>query len=129
MKNHTKKQVNRLQGTISISAKGAGYVAIGTGKDKERDPEIDFKHLNTALHGDTVEIILHPKNKGRQTAEVSKIISRAKTAFRRHIGTGKWHFFSQTRRSENVHRYFNSQRKFKRRKIGTKSFCRNYFMA
>src|ERR1035437_9178026 len=81
MKNHIKKQVNKAEGTISISAKGTGYVAIGIGKDKERDPEIDFKHLNTALHGDMVEIILHPKNKKRQTAEVSKIITRAKTRF------------------------------------------------
>src|ERR1035437_2124837 len=81
MKNHIKKQVNKAEGTISISSKGTGYVAVGIGKDKERDPEIDFKHLNTALHGDMVEIILHPKNKKRQTAEVSKIITRAKTRF------------------------------------------------
>ena len=81
MKNHIKKQVNKAEGTISISSKGTGYVAVGIGKDKGQDPEIDFKHLNTALHGDMVEIILHPKNKKRQTAEVSKIITRAKTRF------------------------------------------------
>jgi len=45
------------------------------------DPEIDFKHLNTALHGDTVEILLHPRGVGRQSAEVTKIISRAKMRF------------------------------------------------
>lgn len=75
------KQVNKLQGIISISSKGTGYVAIGEDKNKQQDPEIDFKHLNTALHGDTVEIILHPKKHGRQTAEVLKIISRAKMSF------------------------------------------------
>src|SRR3989344_3841431 len=80
---------NKLQGFISISSKGAGYVAI---PELKEDPEIDFKHLNTALHGDLVEIILHPKIKSRpasakgsgearQTAEVSKIIARAKTGF------------------------------------------------
>src|SRR3989338_4240537 len=91
---------NKLQGFISISSKGTGYVAI---PELKEDPEIDFKHLNTALHGDLVEIILHPKSKGRsasanpryakgygeargygetrQTAEVSKIIARAKTGF------------------------------------------------
>ena len=37
--------------------------------------------MNTALHGDTVEVLLHPKNKQRQTGEVAKIISRAKTRF------------------------------------------------
>ena len=56
-------------------------MAVGIEKDKGQDPEIDFKHLNTALHGDMVEIILHPKGGGRQTAEVSKIISRAKMHF------------------------------------------------
>jgi ribonuclease R len=76
-----KRKTNRLEGIISISSKGTGYVAIGTEKDKGNDPEIDFKHLNTAIHGDRVEIILHPKVRGRQTAEVSKIISRAKMRF------------------------------------------------
>ena len=76
-----KIQTNRVQGTISISSKGTGYVAVGDGKKKGEDPEIDSRHLNTALHGDTVEIVLHPKGKNRQTAEVSKIISRAKMRF------------------------------------------------
>ncbi|MES3031885.1 MAG: ribonuclease R [Patescibacteria group bacterium] len=71
---------NKLEGIISISAKGTGYVAVGGKKDKQ-DPEIDAKHLNTAMHGDTVEILLHPKTKNRQTAEVSKIITRAKMRF------------------------------------------------
>jgi len=79
------------KGIISISSKGIGYVAIGSEKDKQ-DPEIDSKHLNTAMHGDMVEIVLHPKGKNRpssakgyggarQTAEVSKIITRAKMRF------------------------------------------------
>ncbi len=76
-----KTSTNKLQGVISISSKGTGYVAIDGDKNKGQDPEIDFKHLNTALHGDTVEIILHPKGGKRQTAEVSKIISRAKMSF------------------------------------------------
>ena len=75
------RKTNKLEGIISISAKGTGYVAIEGLKEKGQDPEIDYKHLNTALHGDVVEIILHPKKFGRQTAEVSKIISRAKTRF------------------------------------------------
>ncbi len=77
MKHQEKKKI----GIISISTKGTGYVAIEGIKEKGQDPEIDFKHLNTALHGDMVEIILHPKKYGRQTAEVSKIISRTKIRF------------------------------------------------
>ncbi|HEV7702034.1 MAG TPA: ribonuclease R [Candidatus Paceibacterota bacterium] len=76
------KNTNKLQGRISISSKGTGYVAVGEDKNKGEDPEIDFKHLNTALHGDMVEILLHPKKAGqRQRAEISNIVSRAKMSF------------------------------------------------
>ncbi|TSC77683.1 MAG: ribonuclease R [Parcubacteria group bacterium Gr01-1014_24] len=73
-----KETKNKLQGIISISSKGIGYVDI---PELKEDPEIDFRHLNTALHGDRVEIILHPKGKRRQTGEVLKILSRAKMSF------------------------------------------------
>ncbi|KKQ87933.1 MAG: Ribonuclease R [Parcubacteria group bacterium GW2011_GWF2_38_8] len=77
------------EGIISISAKGVGYVKvsdevltkIGIPTGIGKDIEIDFRHLNTALHGDTVEIVLHAKGHGRLMAEVSKIISRAKIGF------------------------------------------------
>lgn len=81
MAKKTNKVVNKLEGIISISSKGTGYVAVGGEKDKGKDPEIDFKHLHTALHGDTVEIILHPKGKGRISGEVTKVIKRAKLGF------------------------------------------------
>ncbi|OGJ09395.1 ribonuclease R [Candidatus Nomurabacteria bacterium RIFOXYB1_FULL_39_16] len=90
---HKGRKVNKLQGIISISAKGTGYVAIEGVKEKGQDPEIDFKHLHTALHGDMVEIILHPKKYGRQTAEVSKIISRGKTRFTGVLETENKLFF------------------------------------
>jgi ribonuclease R len=80
---------NRIEGIISISSKGTGYVKV---PELTEDPEIDFKHLNTAMHGDMVEILLHPKvttrpssakgyGAARQTAEVTKIIKRVKTRF------------------------------------------------
>lgn len=81
MKNKINK---RLQGTISISSKGTGYVKVLDDKAplKVRDDiEIDSRHLNTALHGDTVEITLHHKNKNRASGEVVKIVSRAKIRF------------------------------------------------
>ncbi|OGI73845.1 ribonuclease R [Candidatus Nomurabacteria bacterium RIFCSPHIGHO2_02_FULL_41_18] len=79
-KTYGKKLKNTLQGIISISSKGTGYVATGEGVGK--DPEINFRHLRTALHGDMVEIALHPRNPNRrQSAEVIKIISRAKRGF------------------------------------------------
>ena len=89
MKNQKNNHGNKIEGIISITSKGTGYVKI---PELKEDPEIDFKDLNTALHGDLVEIVLHPKTKGRpasakgygrarQTAEVSKIITRAKIRF------------------------------------------------
>jgi len=82
-----KNQTNKLkglthkattEGIISISAKGTGYVKI---LNQKEDTEIDFKHLNTAMHGDVVMITPHHKKTGRSTGEVLKIISRAKTRF------------------------------------------------
>jgi len=86
-----KKKIQKTaQGVISITTKGIGYVKV---PDYEEDPEIDFRHLNTALHGDTVEIILHTKGHGRLTAEVSKIISRAKIGFSGVLEKEKGVFF------------------------------------
>ncbi|MBP6866264.1 MAG: ribonuclease R [Candidatus Pacebacteria bacterium] len=67
-----------LSGVISITSKGTGYVKIET---LEEDPEIDYRHLKTALHNDLVEIVLHPKGRHRQTAEVVQVLERAKSKF------------------------------------------------
>jgi len=88
-----KRTPNKLEGFISISSKGTGYVATGTEKDKGQDPEIGFKHLNTALHGDLVEILLHPKGLERQTGEVLKILQRAKIRFAGILETENKLFF------------------------------------
>ena len=78
-KNKLKKVIkNSFEGTISITSKGTGYVKVD---GIEEDQEIDHKDLNTALNRDIVEIFLHPKTQSRQTAEVSKIIKRAKISF------------------------------------------------
>lgn len=76
------------EGVISISSKGIGYVKIldrdiehKKDKNLDGDIEIDSRHLNTALHGDTVLVLLHFKKKERITGEVSKIITRAKIGF------------------------------------------------
>ena len=76
--NGMKKSINKLKGSVSISSRGTGYVRI---EGRAEDVEIDAKHLNTALHGDVVEILLHPGMKGRMAGEVLKILSRAKTGF------------------------------------------------
>ena len=75
-KTRTKKSI--VQGIISISSRGTGYVKV---LNRENDIEIDFKQLNTALHGDMVEVKLLSKKRGRVTGKITKIISRAKNGF------------------------------------------------
>lgn len=73
-----KKNTRAVLGTISITGKGTGYVHT---KEFEDDIEIEPSHLNTALHGDTVEVFVHSKNKTSLKGEISRIISRAKKGF------------------------------------------------
>ena len=91
-KNKAKNHHRTAVGIISISSKGTGYVKIlnktptfekvGVPTVNVRnDIEIDFRDLNTALHGDTVEIVFYPKSHERQRGKVIKIISRAKIGF------------------------------------------------
>lgn len=85
-----KKEIKSVQGIISISAKGTGYVKV---PNYEKDIEIDFKNLNTALHGDVVEIILNTKGEGHDTGEIKKIITRAKIGFSGVLEKEKGVFF------------------------------------
>jgi len=72
------KTKKKLEGVISVSNKGTGYVAI---ENQEVDVEIDSQNLNTALNGDLVQIEIISKQKGRKYGKVVKIISRAKNGF------------------------------------------------
>lgn len=75
-----KMQSQFAEGIIRISHKGTGKVII-----KETDETIEISHsfLRTALNGDTVRILFHPKKgKETQTGEVTKIIRRSKEDFR-----------------------------------------------
>lgn len=88
---------NILEGIISISSKGVGYVRTDP---KDEDIEIESRFLNTALHGDRVKVLLFPKKSrpparlpgrssqsggaragGRITGEVTEILVRAKPGF------------------------------------------------
>ncbi len=70
-----------MKGTISITPAGVGYLTVSEGDDIQ----IPAGFLNTALHGDEVEISLFPQIPGeRQQGEVTKIVKRKKTRF---VGT------------------------------------------
>jgi len=83
-KQHRKGQESsRFSGTIHIASNNVGYVTV---EGVEQDVQIQTQFLNTALHGDEVEIALLPKNihDTRMQGEVVRVLERAKTEF---IGT------------------------------------------
>src|SRR3989344_7453545 len=91
--NETKK----LSGVISVSSRGTGYVPL---EGVEQDIEIPPEGLNTALHGDRVEIVLGRKERGRRTGKVTRIVERSRTEF---VGTlmregGTWLLKADDRR-------------------------------
>ncbi len=80
-----------MEGRITLTSKGNGFFR---NFDIEESIEIDHAHLNTALQGDTVEIIVGGKNRYEQfTGEVKKIISRGKYAHAGVIEEDKGAFF------------------------------------
>jgi ribonuclease R len=69
-------------GEINVSSRGVGYFNVD---EFPEDIEIPTPFLNTALHGDEVEIALLAETPGvRRQGEVLKILKRAKTEF---VGT------------------------------------------
>jgi len=75
-----KGQNTTVSGTLSVNARGVGYLR-STDKTKE-DIEIQNANLNTALHGDTVSVIILPSRKNERPAgKVISIEKRAKKAF------------------------------------------------
>lgn len=73
---------NIVQGILSLTNKGIGYVRLLDAKDKKDSIEIDASFLNTGLHGDTVSVELYPKIEGKnQTGKIIEIITRAKIGF------------------------------------------------
>ena len=57
-KNKDRKQY--IEGTISITARGGGFV--DSGDKKSEDILISPDDLGTALHNDRVRVLLHPLN-------------------------------------------------------------------
>ncbi len=74
-KNEVKKEIIDC---ISISPRGTGCIKKPNGKI---EVEIDYKHLNKALHGDKVKVLLNTKVNGVTTGVVKEIIERAKKGF------------------------------------------------
>lgn len=78
-----------VTGKISINSKGMGFVTPETVTDKNKDQDIlvEVQNLNTAMHGDLVEVAILPNKLYNKTqGEITKIIKRAKMQFVGVIG-------------------------------------------
>lgn len=79
-----KNKKNLLEGTISVTSMGAGYVSVD---EIDEDIYIPPQFLNTAFNKDIVEVAMFPKVEGEKVSgEVMGIISRNKIKF---VGTVK----------------------------------------
>jgi len=71
-----------ITGTVDLTRMGYGFISTG---DLEDDVFVSANNLHTALHGDTVKVLLFAKRKGaRPEGEVVEIIERWRTTF---VGT------------------------------------------
>ncbi|MDD5152412.1 MAG: ribonuclease R [Candidatus Pacebacteria bacterium] len=74
-----------LEGIITTTGKGFGFVSLGEDSPREEDIRIEAGFLNTALPKDRVKIRLNPRvAEMQQTGEVLEILERAKMTF---VGT------------------------------------------
>lgn len=74
-----------LEGTISIAAKGFGFVTVATEK---ADVFISPNHIGQALNGDRVKIQVLKYGKSRVEGQVIEVIERERTQF---VGTIQMH--------------------------------------
>jgi ribonuclease R/exosome complex exonuclease DIS3/RRP44 len=66
-------------GKMDLTSSGNGYVIVD---ELEDDIFVPYNRLNKAFHGDTVEVFLKPRRKGKkQEGEISKVLERKKTSF------------------------------------------------
>lgn len=74
-----------VEGVITTTGKGLGFVAVGDEAKREDDIRIETGFLGTALPKDRVKVLLHSKVPNmQQTGEVVEILARAKNTF---VGT------------------------------------------
>lgn len=76
---------NYVEGVITTTGKGLGFVSLNEESPREEDIRIEAGFLKTALPKDRVKVLLHAKIPNtQQTGEVVEILARAKMTF---VGT------------------------------------------
>ena len=82
--NKSNDKQGEMDGVISITAKGIGFVRSikkGSFFRKEESVEVDHDHLNTALQGDRVRVSYKKGRDEKLVGEVLSIIIRSKSGF------------------------------------------------
>ncbi|SIS38511.1 RNAse R [Zobellia uliginosa] len=66
-------------GTVDLTGRGNAYIVI---EGLDDDVFVPYNKVNKAFHGDTVEVYIFPRRKGKKLeGEVTKVLERKKTEF------------------------------------------------
>ncbi|MFC4095774.1 ribonuclease R [Euzebyella saccharophila] len=66
-------------GTVDLTGRGNAYIIV---EGFEDDVFVPFNKIKKAFHGDTVEIYVYPRRKGKKLeGEITKVLERKKTEF------------------------------------------------
>ena len=66
-------------GKVDLTTSGNAYIVVD---DMDDDIFVPYNRLNKAFHGDTVEVFLKPRRKGKKPeGEISKVLERKKNSY------------------------------------------------
>ena len=103
-------------GVLEITSTGRGYVVCD---DLDEDVMIEKKHLNKALHGDQVEVLVKEKKyKNRHEGQVLKVLKRNKKVFVGVLERSKDYGFVNTRNARMYTDFFVDKEEMKNYKTG-----------
>jgi len=109
-------QKDLATGVLEITSTGRGYVVC---EELEDDIMIEKKHLNKALHGDKVEVLVREKKyKNKHEGQVIKILKRNKTVFVGVFEKNKDYAFVNTRNARMYTDFFIDKEEMKNYKTG-----------
>jgi len=109
-------QKDLATGVLEITSTGRGYVVC---EELEDDIMIEKKHLNKALHGDKVEVLVREKKyKNKHEGQVIKILKRNKTVFVGVFEKNKDYAFVNTRNARMYTDFFIEKEEMKNYKTG-----------
>ena len=77
-KRRTDKKSKSVIGHVDMTKTGSAYIVTS---EESKDIFVPQKYLNTALHGDTVELAINGYSRGKPIGKVAKVLKRSKEDF------------------------------------------------